>query len=77
MYTDPRQKGTWTSIENDSVFETEDEAYDAAYCLLRELEDEDELFVDPDEYIVDVVKIPLAQVSEDALEFSGLSHLIK
>lgn len=77
MYTDPRQKGTWTSIENDLVFETEDEAYDAAYCLLRELDDEDELFVDPDDYIVDVVKIPLTRVSEDALEHSGLSHLIK
>jgi hypothetical protein len=76
IYFDPSEKGTWTSIDNDIVFETEDAAFDGAYEHLRELEDEGELEYDSDDYYVDAVKIPLSKVSADVLEWSGLNHLI-
>jgi hypothetical protein len=76
MYLEPSEKGTWISIDNDTVFETEDDAIDGAYTLLGELDDEGELEYDPDEYYVDAVKIPISKVSPDVLKWSGLEHLI-
>lgn len=76
IYFDPSEKGTWTSIDNDTVFETEDAALDGAYVHLKELEDEGELEYESDDYYVDAVKIPISKVSADVLEWSGLEYLI-
>jgi hypothetical protein len=76
MYLEESEKGTWTSINNDLVFETKDKALDAAWGLLRELEDEGELSGDPDDYYVDAFEIPLSSVSKDILRYSDLEHLI-
>lgn len=77
VYFDPSEKGAWTSIEYDAVFETEDAAINAAYEHLDELADEGELEYDLDDYYVDAVKIPISKVSPDVLKCSGLDHLIE
>lgn len=77
IYKDPSEKGTWTSIDTDLVFETEDAAIDGAYAHLRELNDEGELEGEVDDYYVDAVKISSSKVSPEALEWSGLDHLIE
>lgn len=76
IYLTPKKKGTWTGVQNDIVFETQDKALDAAWALLKELEDEGELRGDPDEYYIDAFEIPLSSVSKEALKFSNLAHLI-
>lgn len=76
IYFNPDEKGTWTSIDNDTVYETKDAALNGAYNHLSELDDEGELEYDVDDYYVDAVKIPVSKVSTDALEWSGLGHLL-
>lgn len=76
MYVDPSEKGEWTSLDADNVYETEEAAINAAYTLLGELDDEGELEYDSDEYTVDAIKIPISQVAPEILEWSGLDHLI-
>lgn len=76
MYINPGRKGTWTSIDNDTVFETEEDALDGAWTLLGELEDEGELRGDPDDYTIDAIKIPISKVKPEVLKGSGLEHLI-
>jgi hypothetical protein len=88
MYLDPADKGTWMSAElyngeyDGVVFETEEEALNAAWYHLQELEDEGELSdwdddsVDPDDYTIEAIAIPLSKVSEDTLYSSNLEHLI-
>lgn len=76
IYLEPTEKGTWTGIENDLVFETEDKALDAAWELLNELDDEGELDGDPDDYYVEAFEVPLSSVSASTLKFNKLAHLI-
>jgi len=76
IYLTPKKKGTWTSIQNDLVFETQDKALDAAWRLLNELDDEGELRGDPDDYYVEAFEIPLSSVSKEVLNYSNLTHLI-
>lgn len=81
MYTDPANKGDWVSTNYDTVFETENKAIDAGCLLLSELADEGELgdedeYVEPDDYTVGVIKIPLATVPAEMLRYSNLNHLI-
>ncbi len=81
MYVDAADKGSWTSIDQGVVFETEDKAIEEGSYHLGELDDEGELLdedenpVDPDEYTVDAIEIPLARVPEDILRYSRLGHL--
>lgn len=75
IYKDPSEKGTWISLDFDTVYETRDAAITGAYKHLSELDYEDELEYDSDDYYVDAVTIPVSKVSSDALEWSGLSHL--
>jgi hypothetical protein len=82
VYLEPEDKGTWTSAElyngkyDGYVFETEDEALDAAWLHLGELEDEGELEGDPDDYYVEAFAVPVSEVAEETLSESGLDHLI-
>lgn len=92
-YLEPDEKGTWTSASlyegewDGAVYETAEEAIDAGYYHLQELENEDELYIededgeliylDPDDYRVDAVAIPLAEVSDSSLKDFDLEHLIK
>ena len=76
IYLEPAAKGTWTSIENDLVFETKDKALNAAWTLLNELDNEGELEDDPDDYYVEAFEVPLSSVSASILEFSKLAYLI-
>ena len=76
IYLEPAEKGTWTGIESDIVFETKDKALDAAWTLLNELDDEGELEYDPDDYYVEAFEIPLSSVSKEVLSYSNLTHLI-
>jgi hypothetical protein len=76
IYLESTKKGTWTGIKNDLVFETEDNALDAAWELLNELDDEGELRGDPDDYYVEAFEIPLSSVSKEVLKYSNLTHLI-
>jgi hypothetical protein len=82
MYIDPKDKGTWLSAElyngeyDGIVFETKDDAVSAGYTHLEELDDENELDGYPDDYSIDTVAVPVNQVSDETLEFSGLEHLI-
>lgn len=92
-YLEPDEKGTWTSASlykgewDGAVYETEEEAVDAGYYHLQELASEDELYLedeegkilylDPDEYEVEAVAVPLAEVSDDSLERFDLEHLIE
>jgi hypothetical protein len=82
MYIDPADKGSWVSIDNDSVFETEEEALDAGWLLLNELDDQNDLDeygegIEPDDYNVEAYKIPISEVPVDVLKWSKLEHLIK
>ena len=78
MYVDTKDKGTWTSAEKykvewvGTVFETEQEAIDAGYNHLVELEDEGELICKPDDYTVEAMAVPISEVSDETLLFSGL-----
>lgn len=78
MYIDPRDKGTWCSAEKNNgeydgfVFKTKEEAFHYGREHLYELDDEGELRGDPDDYDIDVVAIPKAEVSSYTLRFSGL-----
>ena len=82
MYSNPADKGSWTSAElyngawDGVVFETEDEALNAGYYHLGELEDEGELDGDPDDYYVEAFSVPVSDVDPDTLLLSGLEHLI-
>jgi hypothetical protein len=92
MYIDEAEKGNWTSAEiysglySGTVFETEDQAFDAGLTLLRELEDEGELTyededgeeyeAEPEDYTIDTVAISVKDVDEETLADSGLEHLI-
>jgi hypothetical protein len=82
MYLDEDEKGTWCSAEKEDytwdgkVFETEDDATNAAWTLLTELNDEDELRGDPDDYIIDTFSIPITELTVELLEESDLEHLI-
>lgn len=76
IYLEPSEKGTWTGIENDLVFETKDKALDAAWVLLNELDEEGELSGDPDDYYVEAFEVPLSSVSAPILKFNKLAHLI-
>ena len=83
VYLEPNDKGTWTSAElyngkyDGYVFETEDEALDAAWSHLSELEDEGELEGDPDDYYVEAFSVLVSEVDEDTLSESGLNHLVE
>lgn len=81
MYLDPKDKGTWVSIDSDTVFETEQAAMNAACTLLSELDDQGDLdeydeYIEPDDYTIDTYEIPLSSVSDEVLEYSNLEHLI-
>ena len=82
MYMDESKKGTWCSIEKDDftwdgrVFETEDDAIRDAQILLGELDGENELPGDPDEYTIDTFSIPITELTVEILEDSDLEHLI-
>ena len=81
IYLDQADKGTWVSIDNDTVFETEDDALDAGWVLLNELDDQGDLDeynegIEPDDYTVEAYKIPISKVSADVLKWSKLEHLI-
>lgn len=88
MYLDPADKGTFCSAEkyngvwDGMVYETKLEAVNAGYYHLQELEDEGELsddpdiYVEPNDYTIDVIKIPLEEVTRETLEYSNLDHLI-
>lgn len=82
MYRRKKAKGTWTSVEIDNsgwdgiVFETEEDALHAGMRHLDELDYEDELAGRPEDYTIDIVAIPLANVPEEILEYSNLEHLI-
>jgi hypothetical protein len=88
IYLDPRDKGSFCSAEkyngvwDGTVYETETEAENAGWYHLLELEDEGELSPDPDIYIepsdynIDVIAIPLSEIPEAVLYYSKLDHLI-
>lgn len=76
IYLEEADKGTWTSVDNDLVFETKDKALDAAWLLLTELYDEGELEGDPDDYYIEAIDIPLKSVSKETLRYSNLSYLL-
>lgn len=82
MYLSKRNKGTWCSAEKEDgtwdgiVFETEQDAINAAITLLGELEDERELNGDPDDYTIDTFTIPITELTVEDLEYSDLEHLI-
>ena len=75
----------WTSAElyngkwDGVVFETKDDAIDAGYYHLRELEDEGELpgrGHEADDFDVDAFAVNVSDVDQDTLELSDLEHLI-
>lgn len=82
MYLKDSEKGTWCSAEKDEftwdgiVFETEEDAVSAAYILLGELQEENELDGDKDEYTIDTFVIPITELTVEMLEDSELEHLI-
>lgn len=76
IYKDHSEKGTWISLDFDTVYETKDAAINGAYKHLGELDYEDELDYDLDDYYIDAVKIPISKVSMDALKWSGFEYLI-
>lgn len=82
MYLKPSKKGTWTSAElyqgkyDGYVYETEEDALDGAWIHLGELDDEGELRGDPDDYYVEAFSVPVSEVHEETLSYSGLDHLI-
>jgi hypothetical protein len=82
MYISEDEKGTWRSAEKEDitwdgiVFETEDDAVNAAQTLLSELNNERELEGDPDEYTIDTFAIPITELTVEDLEYSNLEHLI-
>jgi hypothetical protein len=82
MYVNESEKGTWCSAEKENiawdgiVFETEDDAVNAAQTLLSELNNECELDSDPDEYTIDTFVIPITELTIEDLEYSNLEHLI-
>lgn len=82
MYLEEDEKGTWCSAEKDGytwdgkVFETKDDAVNAACVLLSELSDEDELRGDPDDYFINTFAIPITELTVELLEDSDLEHLV-
>ena len=82
MYIDKKDKGDWCSAEKEDgtwdgiVFETEEDAVNAAITLLGELSDERELEGDPDDYTIDTFTIPITELTVEDLEYSDLEHLI-
>jgi hypothetical protein len=81
IYLDPSEKGSWVSIDNDMVFETKEKALDAAWVLLGELDDQDDLDeygegIEPDDYTIGAYEIPISKVSDEILEYSNLAHLV-
>ena len=79
MYLDQRDKGTWCSAEKQEdgkyegyVYKTVNQAYHGATTHLYELENEGELRGDPIDYTVDIVDIPISEVGDYTLEFSGI-----
>ena len=82
IYRNKKYKGTWCSAEKEdntwdgSVFETEEAAVNAAMTLLSELDSEDELEGDPDDYTIDTFAIPITELTVEDLEYSDLEHLI-
>lgn len=82
MYISERNKGTWCSAEKEDgtwdgiVFETEEDAVNAASTLLGELDAERELEGDPDDYTIDTFTIPITELTVEDLEYSDLEHLI-
>lgn len=82
MYKDENEKGTWCSAEkygidwDGTVFETEEDAFNAAATLLNELADENELDGDPDDYTIDIIPVPFKELTAEILEYSDLDHLI-
>jgi hypothetical protein len=88
IYLDPRDKGTFCSAEkyngvwDGMVYETDIDADNAAWYHLQELEIEGELspdpnvYVEPDDYTIDIFTIPLSEVSDAVLHYSNLDHLI-
>lgn len=87
MYLDPNDKGTFCSAEqyngvwDGMVYETDIDADNAAWYHLQELETEGELspdpniYVEPDDYTIDIFTIPLSEVSDAVLQYSNLEHL--
>lgn len=82
MYINPADKGTWTSAElyngkyDGYVYETADKAIRGGLAHLNELADEGELEGEPIDYTVEAINIPISEVDEETLSFSGLDHLI-
>ena len=85
IYLDPAEKGNWFSAEEDdttgmwegTVYETADEAIRAGNLHLDELWDEGDLEYSRRDYYIDAQEIPLGNVSDDTLSFSGLDYLIE
>ena len=80
MYKDPEDKGSWISIDSYILFETEDEAIDAGWVLLNELDDQGDLdddgeYTDPDDYTVEAHSVPVSRVPHQILNDSELGHL--
>lgn len=85
IYLDPAEKGNWFSAEEDdftgmwegTVYETADAAIRAGNLHLDELWDEGDLEYSRRDYYIDAQDIPLGNVSDETLSFSGLDHLIE
>ena len=82
MYISKKHKGTWCSAEKEentwdgTVYETKEDAVNAAVTLLGELAGEGDLEGDPDEYTIDTFAIPITELTVEDLEYSDLEHLI-
>jgi hypothetical protein len=84
IYLDPAEKGNWLSAEEDditgmwegTVYETADAAIRAGNLHLDELWDEGDLEYSRRDYYIDAYDIPLGNVSDETLSFSGLDYLI-
>jgi hypothetical protein len=85
IYLDPAEKGNWLSAEEDditgmwegTVYETADAAIRAGNLHLDELWDEGDLEYSRRDYYIDAYDIPLGNVSDETLSFSGLDYLIE
>lgn len=78
MFKDVKDKGTWCSAEKQNgvwdgyVYKTHQQANLGGTTHLFELHDEGDLDGEPIEYHIDVRAIPISEVSDYTLEFSGI-----
>lgn len=79
IYLDPIDKGTWCSAEKNyvgryegTVYETPLKAHNSAETHLEELEEEGELEGKADAYRIDIIAVPISQVDDMTLDWSGI-----